>query len=316
MNKIVCFAHYDKNKKIENYVVYYLQELCKIADKIIFVSDSYIEDNELKKIEPYVIKIIAKPHGEYDFGSYKRGFLYAKENNLLQNCDELIFANDSCYAPVFPFQEMFDKMSKKNIDFWGASENNCGYKKAKNRFVYCKIKHIQSYFMVFKKNVFNSDVFLNFINSIQKLNSKEEIIYNYEIGLSKLLTNNNFKFDTYSDICKKTKTNNGSILEYKKLIKQEHFPFLKRSINLFKNSDIVLSFGIDTFIRENTKYNYELLKQDRINNQSLTNIRIFYNTLKCIKRKIIRLSLNKHDIRLIIFGKRIFNMTKTEQELL
>ena len=316
MNKIVCFAHFDKNKKIENYVVYYLQELCKIADKIIFVSDSYLEDSELKKIEPYVIKIIAKPHGEYDFGSYKRGFLYAKENNLLQNCDELIFANDSCYAPVFPFQEMFDKMSGKNIDFWGASENNYGYKKVKDRFVYCKIKHIQSYFIVFKKNVFNSDVFLNFINSIQKLNSKEEIIYNYEIGLSKLLTNNNFKFDTYSDICKNPEINNGSVQKYKELIEQDHFPFLKRSINLFKNIDIVFPFGINNFIRENTKYNYEFLKQDRQNNMKISMFKVFYKFFKYIKRKVIRFSLNRHDIRLIIFGKKIFNISKNEQELL
>ena len=113
MKRTAVFAHYDKNNLIQDYVVYYLSELKKYAEKIIFVSDSDVLPEELKKIEGIVEQSIIGRHGEYDFGSYKRGFLYAKENNLLTACEELILANDSCYAPLFPFEEMFSAMSKK-----------------------------------------------------------------------------------------------------------------------------------------------------------------------------------------------------------
>ena len=92
MDKIAVFAHYDGDNIIKDYVIYYLKELNKIAQKIIFVSDCDLPQQELKKIENIVYHSIAHRHGEYDFGSYKRGYLYAKENGLLNNCEELIFS--------------------------------------------------------------------------------------------------------------------------------------------------------------------------------------------------------------------------------
>lgn len=135
MKRTAVFAHYDKNNLIQNYVVYYLSELKKCAEKIIFVSDSDVLPEELKKIEGIVEQSIIGRHGEYDFGSYKRGFLYAKENNLLTACEELILANDSCYAPLFPFEEMFSAMSKKPLDFWGATSSDSGIKKRMKMFI-------------------------------------------------------------------------------------------------------------------------------------------------------------------------------------
>lgn len=161
MKRVAIFAHYSSDSKIEDHVIYYLQGLNQVTDYIIFVSDSDIKESELQKIKNITTKSIAKHHGEYDFGSYKRGFIYAIENNLLADCEELIFANDSCYAPLFQFTEMFNKMSNKKLDFWGATQNSL------NNYEDGKI-HIQSYFIVFKSNVFNSDCFKNFIFSIKK----------------------------------------------------------------------------------------------------------------------------------------------------
>ena len=39
MHRAVVFAHYDKYNSIQEYVLYYLKELRKVADTIIFVSD-------------------------------------------------------------------------------------------------------------------------------------------------------------------------------------------------------------------------------------------------------------------------------------
>ncbi len=125
--KSAVFAHYDNKNTVHDYVIFCLKELKKIADNIIFVSDCTLDDIECDKIKPFCSEIIAKPHGEYDFGSYKRGYQYLKENNLLDDVDELIFANDSCFGPFMPFGEVFDKMKSKDekwrCDFWGISKN-------------------------------------------------------------------------------------------------------------------------------------------------------------------------------------------------
>ena len=46
-NNIVIFAHYDKNNCIDDYVIYYLEQLKLISKYIIFVSDSDLNKEEL-----------------------------------------------------------------------------------------------------------------------------------------------------------------------------------------------------------------------------------------------------------------------------
>ena len=189
MKRIAIFAHYSTDNKIDDYVIFYLKELKKVAESIIFVSDTNIEEEELDKIKEYTIKSIAKKHGEYDFGSYKIGYLYALNNKLLSEYEEVIFANDSCYAPLFPFTDMFNEMSNKKLDFWGASQNGWRNK-------YSNIPpHIQSFFIVFKRNVFLSDYFKKFISSIKKEESKYKLILKYEIGLTTFLNLIHFILD-------------------------------------------------------------------------------------------------------------------------
>ena len=249
MKRIAVFAHYDKNSKIRDYVVTYLKGLKEVSDKIIFVSDCYIDEAELLKIKNYINFSICLKHGEYDFGSYKRGFLCAKENNLLTDCDELIFCNDSCYAPIFPFSEMFKQMEEKDIDFWGPIQNS-GLSNTK--------KHIQSFFLIFRPQVFNSDVFKNFINSIKRIPDKRQIIETYECGTTKLLENVGFKWDVYSDLSKTY--NNAYLFLYKELIKKEKYCFLKRTIPNFKARIFV--YRLKSFIEQNTQYDYNLIQND------------------------------------------------------
>lgn len=288
MKRVAIFAHYSSDSKIEDHVIYYLQGLNQVTDYIIFVSDSDIKESELQKIKNITTKSIAKHHGEYDFGSYKRGFIYAIENNLLADCEELIFANDSCYAPLFPFTEMFNKMSNKKLDFWGATQNSL------NNYEDGKI-HIQSYFIVFKSNVFNSDCFKNFIFSIKKEDTKDDIIQKYEIGLTLILSKNGYKWDVYSDISKTTIQ--AFILKYKELIIKDKIPFLKRSITLRKNQPIVYPYRIKELINKYTNYKYNLIKDDVKKNKININIIKF---IIYLRKKFFRLHI--YERRIYLFG--------------
>lgn len=262
--RTAIFAHFDKDNVIDDYVIYYLNALKKIAQKLIFVSDCNLSAAETDKLTGIADEIIAKPHGEHDFGSYKRGFLFAQENNLLNDTDELIFANDSCYGPFFPLENVFEKMEQENCNFWGITQNN-KFKifntklpslkhlypspkskistlpqgkgnlfQEKNRslnenlckFCFgktCEIPHIQSYFFVLKKEVFSHPAFLNFIKSIKKEKSRNEVILKYEIGLSELLLNN--KADSCNFVMK-------SFIE---AYQDESSPFLHRAQELILN---------------------------------------------------------------------------------
>ena len=184
LKRICVFSYFDKNGIIEDYVILYLEGLKKVVDKIIFVSACNPPEAELKKIQKLVENYIIIKNLENDFMNWKTGILNIGWETL-QQYDELIIANDSCYAPLFPFQKLFDSMQGKKCDFWGITD------------CYSYSYHLQSYFLVFKRNVFISDVFKNFWNSVQKESSKQSIITKYEVGLSTLLLKNHFLSKTY-----------------------------------------------------------------------------------------------------------------------
>ncbi len=181
---VSVFAHFDKDNLVDDYVLYYLAELKKISPKIVFVSDCDLAESEIKKLSNLCESVIAKKHGEYDFGSYKRGIEFLK--NELKNYDHLIIANDSCYGPRKSLLPILEKMTTKNCDFWGMTINQEGYK-----------KHIQSYFVVFNKKVFLSDVFGNFFSSVKREESKNFVIEKYEVGLTQVLVQERFKPDSF-----------------------------------------------------------------------------------------------------------------------
>ena len=182
MKRLCIFAHYDKDNLIDDYVIYYLRELKKSFNKIIFVSDSDLSKNETDKIIDIVDYIQAFNHGEYDWGSYKYGYFIAKENFLLQGIDEVLFCNASVYGPIISLEPILNKMSNDPCDFWGMFENQDGIKKDS------KEPHLQSWFLLLKKNVVDSDLFDDFICSVKHLEDKNEIIQKYEIGFTQAMT--------------------------------------------------------------------------------------------------------------------------------
>ena len=248
-NRVAVFAHYDKNNLIQDYVVYYLKELHKFVNKIIFVSDSDVTDKELEKISQLVCSSLVGRHGEYDFGSYKRGFQYALSNKLLENCEELVFCNDSCYGPLYSFDNVFNKMDTVDCDFWGLTFNPV------TLFDY-DYPHIQSYFLVFKTQVFNSECFKNFIQNIKKEKDKLAVVINYEMGLTRLLNKNGFQHAVY---CKYSTINvNTYLRHYIKLFLHDKCPLIKTSI--FRSKSEIR--GTWELLNKYTDYDIELIKKD------------------------------------------------------
>ena len=183
--RLAIYAAYDAAGSVDKADLYYIRALKEVADNVIYVADNGLVAGEAEKLARAVVYIEAAPHGEYDFGSYKRGFEYARTHGLLQNIDELILCNDSCYAPVHPLAPMFEKMRQTACDFWGITENT--------EFS----RHIQSYFMVFRPQVFNSEIFAAFMSGITRQPDVRSVIGQYEVGLSKILMEKGFVAKSY-----------------------------------------------------------------------------------------------------------------------
>ena len=181
MKRVAIFASFNRDGVIAPFVVYFLKELNKEVENIVFIADNEVLPREEEKIKDVVVYSRCERHGCYDFGSYRRGFEWAEENGLLKDADELIFCNDSCYGPIYPFEGVFTEMEKRDCDFWGMTES------------YQISHHIQSYFMVFRKKVFSSETFKAFVSSFEKKENFWGYVENYETKFTDYLCEAGFK---------------------------------------------------------------------------------------------------------------------------
>ena len=255
MKRAVVFAHYDKQNLVDDYVIYYLKALKEIAQEIVFVSCCNIENPE--KLDGVVSHIIAEPHDEYDFGSYKRGFLYLLPR--LNEFDELIFANDSCFGPFHPFKDIFDEMDAKDCDFWGITKNNFGINKHFRIVEYIQ-PHIQSYFLVFKQNVLISQFFKDFISNIKHEEIKSDIINKYEIGLTASLVKEGFSYKVYVNAFENV--SNIAINKWRQIILKNRMPFMKCSLPRLVNKNSTTVEGWQDIIKQVSDYPVELIENN------------------------------------------------------
>lgn len=181
VKRLVFYAHYDDSDTIQNYVVHALHSLNNISDTIIFISTSRLSDSELDKIAPYIAKSILLDNVGFDFFMWKQGLLQINYSEY----DDIILTNSSIYGPLWDISSVFDKMDKVPCDFWGLTDN------------YELEWHLQSYFIVFKRNTHSSQAFRNFWDSVLPYSNKNQVIRSYEIGLSQWLIGNGLEASVY-----------------------------------------------------------------------------------------------------------------------
>jgi len=173
--RLFLFAAFDRDNVVDDTLTYYVRELSKLGD-VVFVMDNELKENEIKKISkiPNVLYTFATKHNEYDFGSYKRGFLWAKDKDILKKYDWLYFVNDSVYGPLYNINSALQNLENSGCDFVGMTSNcddNTPF-------------HVQSWFAGFSKKIFSSKFFNDFMNKITHDSNKTSIVMKYEVGLS------------------------------------------------------------------------------------------------------------------------------------
>lgn len=208
--RLFLVAGYDAKGIVDDALIYYVRALSKLGDVIVCM-DSDCSNTELEKLSPYVMHAVAHRHGEYDFGSYKRAYTYARDRGILADYDFVYMANDSVYGPLYDLKPILEDLESKNLAAFGLVKNP-------NR----DHPHIQSWFIGMRPVVFNSKWFDEFILSVKKLPSKGQITREYEHGFSKRLTERNLPWD-----CMITVANRGVYNKVKKLYRNG-LPFIKK----------------------------------------------------------------------------------------
>ncbi len=186
------FAAYSADGSVSDYVLTYLKALKEVSPNIIFITDNKIQRREIKRLAPYINQIIAERHGEYDWGSFKRGLEILKQQGMLNNPEAtskeeplLIFANDSSLLVAPTLKPIFQEMQTRKADFWGITANKDG------------MYHLQSYFLVFTPKVYQSIEFYGYLQAVKAEKDGLTVAYRYEVPFTGFLENLGYKSAAY-----------------------------------------------------------------------------------------------------------------------
>ena len=180
-------ASYFGKGVIPETLIYLLRGLREVVDNVVYVADCPVFPDEVEKLRGLVTVAKFVRHGQYDFGSYRRGLEIARAEGFLDAAvaDELVVMNDSNYGPVYPFAVSFAKMSAVDCDFWGYT----GYNAFGN-------VHISSYFYLFRRRVIDSAVLDDFLSLVDGPIERDKVIMKFEFRLTSHLEAAGYKWAT------------------------------------------------------------------------------------------------------------------------
>ena len=189
--RTLIYHHFDRDNLVDDHVIYTLDAAKNFGCDIIFGSNSALPENELAKLRRLTSDITLRENRGYDFASWKQ-MLLAHGREYFDQYDELIVANSTFYGPLFPFEEIFERMEGVDCDFWAPTKHS-----ASHGFP----EHVQPYFLVVRKPLLQSDVFWKFWKSVKDdYKSAWEVIWHAEIRLSHDFVSAGFRPAVYADL--------------------------------------------------------------------------------------------------------------------
>lgn len=247
MASICLFASYVVETGMPYHTKIFLFELKKYCSKVIYLHSNELDEDANSFIKENDFESLLVVNEGFDFGQWQKALL--KVN--LYSYDQLYLINDSSilFAPLDGVMKWFNN---SNINFGGLTES------------ISKKRHIQSYFLLFKKSTFNS--LKEFFSVNKSSGSIYQVIDEFEIGLSQYLLSQNFSCEAYLH----NDGYDGEFAPYYQCIEshiKQGSPMIKKKIifSSYRNEELFtlarMNFNIDVNFYCNLikKYNQHLL---------------------------------------------------------
>lgn len=284
MNKVkrlALYIFYDREGFVSDYVKYYVKALKEVTDRIVFIVNGKILPEGRREIEDLGPEIFNRENKGLDFGAWKETILSLGFDEILKY-DELVLCNCSSYGPVYPLSGVFKEMESRKCDFWGITKHPAtGTEIISGNPASAIVEHIQSYFVVFKRRVVESNGFQKWWNELEPTSN-----YSIEVGLhenrfTQYLYGCGFSYDTYVDCDRYFKRNcpyNTTFACADELLASDRDPFIKRK--LFVNEANVWTETGEGFAPiltmqalKRTSYPVEYIYRDLLRCQKLSSIK-------------------------------------------
>lgn len=279
IRRIAIYLFYDEAGVVDEYVTVALRAFRAHAQKLIVVCNGRPAAADLERLRLEADTVIVRANFGYDVWGYKEAIEHIGRADL-GSYDELLLLNYTFYAPIFPLDEMFERMGARDCAFWGISAHQeCRPNPLTGSAVLPF--HIQSHFLAVRTPMLQSDAFWSYWRDMPVIRSYSDSIEHHEMRFTAHFSSKGFQYSVYMDP-EQFRTVHPLCLEVDRMI-DLRCPILKRrpffhdpiymegeAINLRRALDLV---------RQRSSYDVELIVRNALRT---TDLRTLYTNLELL----------------------------------
>jgi len=186
--RLGIYAFYDADGVADAGDLMYLSAVRDELDELVIVVNGKLASRTRAAFERYASQIFCRENRGYDGGAFQEVLLERLPRTAWDGVDELVLFNNTVYGPLQPLSPIFKAFSASQADFWGMTLYHAPDLP----------NHIQSYFLVFKKSVFQSLAFWTFWKNVRiDFTVADYLIASYEIRLTTALHQAGFRYAVF-----------------------------------------------------------------------------------------------------------------------
>ncbi len=227
MRDFCLFAHFDKDDKVDEYVLRYLKLIKELNFSIVFVSTARLPPSQVERLRQDCFDVMLREDVGLDFGSWAFGF--AKHGTAMDG--RLLLTNDSVYGPIGSLSAALGRLTSRRADFYGFVES-------------IEIApHLQAWFVLLEPDVVRHPVLKSLLSRPFAAMTKQQIIVKGEVDLSRHLTGAGFRYNALyragqAGLVGRYLPANPMQFLWRELLCEESVPFLK--IQLLRDNPLSL----------------------------------------------------------------------------
>lgn len=284
MKRAGIYFFYDKDGVVDKYVPYFIQELRKVVNYIVVVVNGKLLPEGRRMLLGISDDLFVRENQGFDVWAYKEALEYIGWDQLYQ-FDQLVLTNFTIYGPIFPFEQVFERMDASDCDFWGM---HTGYEVpgmkdwggVPLRWGY-KPDFIFSNFRVFKSDVLHSYEFRDHWNNLPPIRNYYESGIYHEVELPKKLVDAGFLMGAADGGAFRHRCTNVAVYGAYDMITEFQVPIIRKKAFYDPNGSLDKCTDIPRrlmrFIEQETDYDCKLIWENLLRTTNQYDLKNWFN---------------------------------------
>ena len=279
-NRLGIFVFYDKDGIADEYNFYFIEELKKQVSRLLVICNGDVEEEAGKRFSRIADEVMMRGNEGFDITAYHLGlkkYSYNRDGKF----DEVIICNSTMFGPVYPFREMFEKMAVRDLDFWGITNFHEVPFDPFGTVKYGMLpKHVQSFFMVFRKSLTMSPEFQKYWEDMPQITSYEQAIGYHEAIFTKEFADKGFQWAVYADSEELEGYTYDPLRDFPRLmIEEKHCPVIKRRSFFHEYREALSRSGGEgtreamEYIEKHTDYDTSMIWKNILRLQNMADVK-------------------------------------------